>query len=477
MPEARCVRCKDVLYQCHTCAATDIAIRRSVKKAFCVSQADDADSQKQTTKASTKGDEPESRCGVDKANAASMQVEARCDVCKDVMFPCVDCVRLQKGIEKSKKDAAKAAKISSANAESKAKQDLFHYMICKRFNIKNVPRDGHCLFNSFIAAQKLLKKEQLTVKEVRDSVAAHLIQKVEENGKVPEQPYDFFQKDDAGAYVLTGSFEHVRGEEALLKKKKTNRSQPTLQQYADRLRRDLYGGDLELYVLASLYEVTFHVYSWHFFDAKRGYSPQVIGSGPRVVSLLFEQDFCSSIGGRDHYCLMASQKFTKWNALMRAMPKWKVDIGPCNGRAGRGVMALRNFKQGDALLYYDGHRVDDKGQVVIERAAVKKVYDHFRDQMSKEYDGFFVQSHAVCLGRTHRTGLLIDGYPLTLSCFDDVDILGRGALANSASPKDSNMSMVWVEAPDLPIDVIDHLRDCEAILVARRDIWCVISLS
>ena len=289
----------------------------------------------------------------------------------------------------------------------------------------------------------------------------------------------FFEKndDDEGAYVLTGAYELVRGEDAKLKKKNKNRPRPTLQQYATQLRHDLYGGDLEFYVLASLYNLTIHVYSWHFFDGQRNYSPQVIGSGPRIISLLFEQDFRSSTGGRDHYCLITSQKFTKWNALMRAMPKWKVDIGPCNGRAGRGVCALRDFKKGDPLLYYDGHRVDDKGVVVIEREAVKKLYDHFRDQLSQIYDDTkFVQSHAVCLGRCHCTGLLIDGYALTLPCFDDVDILGRGALANSANPKDSNMKLLWIEAPDLPIDVIDHLRDCEAILVARRDISCVIYL-
>ena len=35
------------------------------------------------------------------------------------------------------------------------------------------------------------------------------------------------------------------------------------------------------------------------------------------------------------------------------------------------------------------------------------------------------------------------------------------------------MIMIWVEAPDLPQDFIDRLRDCEAFLIARRDIRCV----
>jgi hypothetical protein len=46
--------------------------------------------------------------------------------------------------------------------------------------------------------------------------------------------------------------------------------------------------------------VQFHVYSWQFFNGQN-YAPQVIGSADRVVSLLFEQDFSSKTGGRDHY--------------------------------------------------------------------------------------------------------------------------------------------------------------------------------
>jgi len=91
---------------------------------------------------------------------------------------------------------------------------------------------------------------------------------------------------------------------------------------------------------------------------------------------------------------------------------------------------------------------------------VKELYDFFREAISADYDqSTFVKTHAVCLGRVHSTGLAIDGYPLTLSWVDDVEVLGRGALANSASPKYSNMRMIWVEAPDLPPDFVDHLRD------------------
>jgi hypothetical protein len=404
-----------------------------------------------------------------------MNEEQRCDVCKGVLYPCVDCVNFQKSIDKSKKEAVKAAKALAMNGQDQAKQKVLHSLIKKRFNIQRIPRDGHCLFNCFITAQKLHNNETLTLKQVRDSVAAHLVKEIEENGAIPGQMYEYFEKNDEGAFVLTGAFESLRGEAAARRKKGKKASpKPTLHEYAAKIQSGMYGGDLEMIVLASVYNVSFHVYSWHFFDEQRHHEPQVIGSGPRIISLLYEQDFSSATGGQDHYQLMKSQKFTKWNAYMRDMPKWKIDIGPTFGRAGRGIMALRDFKKGDVLLYYDGHRVDERGEIEIEREGVKKLFDHFSLEMSAQYDWTtFVKSHAVCLGRTHVTGLFIDGYPLTLPCFDDVEVLGRGALANSGSPKDSNMRMVWVEAPDLPTDFVNHLRDCEAFLVARRDIWYV----
>ena len=407
-----------------------------------------------------------------------------------------DDVNLQKAVQESLKEAAKAGSVQAGHENEEAKQKMLHKLIKRRFNVKSILRDGNCLFRSFVAAQKLYNGEQLTVQELRNSVAAHLIQKIEAEGGIPHAPYSFFVKNHQDEFVLSDVLQGVRGEEAAWKKseieeaaggKKKKKSafkapsQPTLHAYANKIKSGLFGGDLELYVLASLYNVTFHIYSWHYFDGVRTYAPQKIGDPEesaqpprRVVSLLFEQDFSSETGGRDHYELITSAKFSKWKALMSAMPKWNVDIGPCYGRAGRGIKALRDFKKGDVLLFYDGHRVDDKGHVVIERKGVKELYDFFATAMSAEYDHCtFVKTHAVCLGRVHSTGLAIDGFPLTLACFDSVAVLGRGALANSGSLKDSNMRMIWVEAPDLPPDFVEHLRDCEAFLIARRDIACV----
>ena len=504
-------RCNDtccISFQCAACQKETAADLRESKRTAQESMAASAAVLKATCLDSLPSVSLQKAIQMSKRDAAMDDVNLQKAIQMSKTDAAMDDVNLQKAIDKSIKQAAKASRVQDGLQNGRAKQTLFHSLIKSRFRVKKIPRDGNCVFACAVAALKL----ELTVQELRNSVAAHLIEKIEAEGVVPNSPCTFFEKNAADEFVLCDVLQGVRGEEAAWrksqideaaggKKKKKNvlkaPSRPTLHAYANQIKSGLYGGDLELYVLASLYNVTFHVYSWHYFDGERTYTPQYIGDPKvlsaepdapqkmnasdvdaeaprRVVSLLFEQDFSSQTGGRDHYEVIMSTKFSKWKGLMNAMPKWKVDIGPCIGRAGRGIKALRNFKKGDVLLFYDGHRVDDKGHVVIERKGVQELYNFFAQAISAEYDQCtFMKSHAVCLGRVHSTGLAIDGYPLTLSCFDDVDVLGRGALANSGSLKDSNMRMIWVEAPDLSPDFVDHLRDCEAFLIATRDILCV----
>jgi len=59
----------------------------------------------------------------------------------------------------------------------------------------------------------------------------------------------------------------------------------------------------------------------------------------------------------------------------------------------------------------------------------------------------FQSTHAVRVGTTRngktalsrRSGLLIDGGPLTHPCLDHIDKIGRMALADSANLKEKNM--------------------------------------
>ena len=142
-------------------------------------------------------------------------------------------VNLQKAIDKSLKQAAKASRV-----QERAKQTLFHSLIKRRFSVKKIPRDGNCLFHSVLAALKL----ELTVQELRNSVAAHLIEKFEAEGAVPHSPYSFFEKNEADEFVLSDVLQGVRGEEAAKKKKKKVSkapSRPTLHAYANQIKSGL----------------------------------------------------------------------------------------------------------------------------------------------------------------------------------------------------------------------------------------------
>ena len=84
----------------------------------------------------------------------------------------------------------------------------------------------------------------------------------------------------------------------------------------------------------------------------------------------------------------------------------------------------------------------------------------------------FKKSHSVSLGRNHLSGLVIDGFPLCDPILDsNIDSLGRFALCNSASSDaTANVKLKWVQAPDLPVDVVNNISDCECFVVCTRPI-------
>ena len=385
------------------------------------------------------------------AASAMPAAENRCDVCRQCMYQCVACRDLDRAIKKSLKKPKVAPSSTNSN-----KQKLLRSIMMKQFRFEPVARDGHCLYRAFIKGYQKLTKKHLTLQEVRGAVCEYL--KLSK-GIIPGMHYAPFTTEDDGSVVLS---EPIR----VLRASKVVQVRTTLEEYADMVTNNLYGGDLETLVLAHVYKVRINVYSWHYFNGKRRFRPQAFGQGDHGFDIFFEQNFASRTGGQDHYDIVID-KFPKWRKLMNAMPTWKIDIGLCCNARGRGIKALRAFKKGDVLMWYDGHRVDDKGNVVFERQDVSELYSASGlDPRAVE----FQKSHAVCLGRVHVTGLQIDGYPLTLEMFDDVPDIGRGALCNSGTPAESNMKMVWLEAPDLTVDPINHLADCEGFLVAKRDI-------
>ena len=104
-------------------------------------------------------------------NATARQMESRCADCEHTRFQCFGCRQVDKVIAKSKREAA--ARESAAKrpcTQELQKQQLFLSRARAQFDIKTVPRDGHCAFNAFAAGYNKLKGSQLTMQEVRNAV-------------------------------------------------------------------------------------------------------------------------------------------------------------------------------------------------------------------------------------------------------------------------------------------------------------------
>ena len=388
-----------------------------------------------------------------------LKMESRCDRCApgQTLFQCRECQQLDKTLKRSLKQQKSMANAKRACFEYETKQQAFLSIVREQFDMTSVPRNGHCLFQAFAAGYEKLKKgTKLQVQEMRDKVAQLL---VDSGGKV------------LGFDIADDCFDPSRGGKNAKKKL-------SFEQYAEQVRGKLYGGDIEVAALAHLYDVAVEVYSWHFFHGSNIFMPQTFNASSQAngtVGLLFEQNFGNSTSREDHYDNIISDKFRKWREYMNAMPKWDIngtgqgEVRVCySAGRGRGIQVLKDFKKGDVLLLYDGHRVDEvNGKLKVESTFLKDVYEKY------SYDPestAFHSTHALCVGRTHVTGLVIDGYHTTLEFFDDVAFMGRGAMANSANGKESNMIMKWVRSPHFPRDVVTKISDCDGFLIAKRDI-------
>ncbi len=283
------------------------------------------------------------------------------------MYQCTGCRDIDTAVRRS----LKAKRVKRSPDPNAATQVLFFECIQKEFERVAVPRDGHCMFTSFAAAWRRATKTPLSFKEVRKQVADCLRSS---QGKIPGC-YEQFKEDTDGTIILSDVMQRhrqsVKSEPKKAKNKDTRRT--TLEDYAKQVERSLYGGDLELELLAAAFDCTIHVYSWHYFDGHRGFSPQVFGRGATTISLLFDQDFDSDSGGNDHYDCICDN-FPKWRMFMLNMPKWNQDICLSTSLAGRGLKSMRDFKKGEVITFYDGHRVNAQGEVCIRRASVDELY-------------------------------------------------------------------------------------------------------
>ena len=90
---------------------------------------------------------------------------------------------------------------------------------------------------------------------------------------------------------------------------------------------------------------------------------------------------------------------------------------------------------------YGGHLVDKEGNIVHERKSVRELMDRFPVIDRHLQENPFQDTHGVWYGmrREKESGLVVDGGPLTHPVLDHVAGVERGAIANSANFKKSNM--------------------------------------
>ena len=171
-------------------------------------------------------------------------MESRCDRCAPdkTLFQCRECQQLDKTLKRSLKEQQSKANAKRVCSEYEKKQQAFLSIVREQFDVENVPRNGHCLFQAFAAGYEKLKKgTKLQVQEMRDKVAQLL---VDSGGKV------------LGFDIADDRFDPSRGRKV---SKGAHAKKLSFEQYAEKIRGKLYGGDIEVVALAHLYDVAVEV--------------------------------------------------------------------------------------------------------------------------------------------------------------------------------------------------------------------------
>ncbi len=169
-------------------------------------------------------------------------------------------------------------------------------------------------------------------------------------------------------------------------------------------------------------------------------------------------------------------EFEEYHRLFSELPEWTIDleIAFVSHEIGRGIRTLRKFLKGSCMGHYGGHRCDPEGNVVIRDPETDALFAQFANlNLDREMTGAdFQVTHALCLGQTHLSGLVIDGYPLCDPSLDHVrDRRGAFAAANSAaSASAANAKPNWVKSPHFKPDKINNLSDRVCFFTAKEDI-------
>ncbi len=217
----------------------------------------------------------------------------------------------------------------------------------------------------------------------------------------------------------------------------------SLQQYCEGIADSWPAGDLEIRATSDLHKVNFKILEHEApLVGVCNFDDPDFSTYPKCRLIRVKASALSSTR-LDSYSVLCDPKqlppFFKYQRMVKNLPVWNIDMQVVwvSLKLGREVQALRTFAENEVLGVYDGHRCDLKGNLIMESPLVTSLFILY-PQLNRHVTGQpFKASHAVCLGRNHTSGLVIDGHPLCHPMLDaNQDSLGRMALCNSA-PSDA----------------------------------------
>jgi hypothetical protein len=305
-------------------------------------------------------------------------------------------------------------------------QTLFVKRVLCDFKRINILRDGHCLFHCFASffnrhgvsfvSSKYFPADPMGVMfsaQIVRSVCADELLRID--GKIPGLvcvcTYIFVTSH---LYLLTYfvscyRFNPFDDDEDEQTSQRTAASQKmNITGYAEAVRKNLYGGDLEIATLAWLFKLKVYVYSHYLWrgSCSEELHPEVHVQESEAqdpeggsIHLLFEVGLS---GGLDHYSLIVPSRaascefalsasdndqddgpkvkslskrplpsptmdgFQKHAQMRTSLPRWNIDLKvvEISPSVGRGIVALRKFHKKEVAGIYDGHRCDDKGKML-----------------------------------------------------------------------------------------------------------------
>ena len=306
-------------------------------------------------------------------------------------------------------------------------QEEWERAVAGRWHVQKFDHGTDSFFEAFVHWRNLTNPDdaRLSVASVRDATAQYIY---DHNGKLD----DIDDFDSSGFITLECSDVDLGSDRSSRRF--------SLQQYCNGIASDWPAGDLEIRAVAENYNVVFKILEHECAMCNvRDYSDPFRAKRPQC-RLIRIKDSPSARTRLDSYSVLFDPKtlppFFKYTQLMRNLPVWNVDmeVVHISDEVGRGVRTLRKFFKGEVAGLYDGHRCDQKGNLITESAAVRALFVLHPQLNRHVVGGPFKASHCVCLGRNHSSGLVIDGHPLCDPVLDaDINSLGRFALSNAAT--------------------------------------------